>query len=86
MVLDATPDAYRPLLQVVDSFARNHKLGLIVEARVGKGKLLICSIDLPALQQYPEARQLLSSIYGYMDSSWFDPRDEWTVETIQSLI
>jgi hypothetical protein len=86
MILDATPQAYRPLLQVIDGFDRNHKLGLIVEARAGTGKLLICSIDLPSLQQHPEARQLLSSIYSYMNSSWFEPQDEWTVETIQRLI
>jgi hypothetical protein len=86
MLLDETPQAYRPLLQVIDSFARNHKLGLILEARVGKGKLLICSIDLLALQQRPEARQLLASIYSYMDSKWFDPEHEWTAQTVSSVI
>lgn len=86
MILDATPHAYRPLLQVIDGFDRNHKLGLIVEARVGPGRLLICSIDLPALQQQPEARQLLAGIYRYMDSTEFDPQDEWTVETVQAMI
>jgi len=86
MILDATPQDYRPLLQVIDSFARNHKLGLIVEARVGKGKLLICSIDLPSLQGHPEARQLLAGIYNYMDSKWFDPEHELTAQTVKSLI
>jgi len=46
IILDDTPADYRPLLQVIDNFERNHKLGLIFEARVGKGRLLVCAIDL----------------------------------------
>jgi hypothetical protein len=86
MILDATPQAYRPLLQVIDGFDRNHKLGLILEARVGKGKLLICSIDLPSLQQHPEARQLLAGIHNYMKSRSFNPRHKLTAQTVKSLI
>ena len=26
-ILDDTPAAYRPIVQVIDNFARNHKLG-----------------------------------------------------------
>jgi hypothetical protein len=86
MILDATPQAYRPLLQVIDSFARNHKLGLILEARVGQGKLLVCSIDLLCVQGHPEARQLLSSIYSYMESRLFNPEHELTAQTVKSVI
>ncbi|MBT3275926.1 MAG: beta-galactosidase, partial [Spirochaetales bacterium] len=66
LILDSTPTEYRPVLQMIDNFARNHKLGLICEAKVGKGKLLICSIDLPFLQDKPEARQLLASLQQYV--------------------
>jgi hypothetical protein len=43
-------------VQVIDNFARNHKLGLVFETGVGKGKLLVCAIDLLGLQDKPEAR------------------------------
>jgi hypothetical protein len=72
-VLDGQPQSYRPLVQVIDNFERNHKLGLIFECRVGDGILLVCSIDLPALQGRPEARQLYSSLLQYMNSDVFDP-------------
>lgn len=86
MILDWTPQDYRPTLQMIDGFDRNHKLGLICEAKVGKGRLLICSIDLPGLQQYPEARQLLTSILSYMKSPAFKPTQTFTVEELKQLV
>jgi hypothetical protein len=73
IILDETPAAYRPIIQVIDNFARNHKLGLLFETRVGQGKLLVCASDLPALQDRPEARQLLYSLLRYVESPAFAP-------------
>ena len=86
MILDATTPDYRPTLQVIDGIDRNHKLGLIVEAKVGNGKLLICTIDLPDLQQHPEARQLLASLYRYVASSSFEPQHELDIDTLQTVL
>ena len=48
------------MVQVIDNFARNHKLGNVFEARVGDGRLLVCTIDLfEHLEQRPAARQFL---------------------------
>jgi len=88
IVLDSMPKDYRPLLQVIDNYERLHKLGSIFEVKVGPGKLLICSIDLPALQDKPEARQLLHSLLDYMNSDKFDPAttmDEAAVENILQI-
>jgi hypothetical protein len=71
--LDATPADYRPTLQVVDNFARNHKLGLIFEARKGEGRLLACGFDLPQLTNDLAACQLLTSLYHYVGSALFEP-------------
>jgi hypothetical protein len=46
VVLDDTPASFRPIVQVIDHLARNHKLGNLFEARVGPGRLLVCSMDL----------------------------------------
>jgi Glycosyl hydrolases family 2, sugar binding domain/Glycosyl hydrolases family 2/Glycosyl hydrolases family 2, TIM barrel domain len=73
LILDNTPKDYRPLVQVVDNIERNHKLGLIFEFSVGKGKLLVCMSDLKKIQDKPEARQLYSSILKYMSSDKFKP-------------
>jgi len=72
-ILDDTPAAYRPVLQVIDNFARNHKLGLVFEGRVGRGQLLACGLDLPAMTKDPAARQLLASLYAYAASDAFSP-------------
>lgn len=85
VVYDGTPDDYRPLVQVVDNFVRNHKLGLIAETRVGPGSLLVCSIDLPALQDYPEARQLLHSLQNYVASDAFHPKAELDRQLLDQL-
>jgi hypothetical protein len=82
---DGTPDAYRPIVQVIDNFVRNSKLGLIAETRVGKGKLLICAIDLLAHQDKPEARQLLHSLLRYAGSRKFAPKVEIRVELLNKL-
>jgi hypothetical protein len=74
LVLDDTPANFRPIVQVVDNFARNHKLGNLLEARVGSGKLLVCTMDLPRIaNQQPAANQLLKSLYAYAGSSKFQP-------------
>ena len=73
VILDDMPVGYRPLLQVIDTFERCHKLGTIFEVAVGRGKLLVCAIDLPALRDKPEARQLLHTLVAYMNSDAFAP-------------
>jgi hypothetical protein len=74
MILDGLPVDCKPIVQVIDNLERAYKLGNIVEVKMGKGKLLICSINLPAIQDKPEARQLLSSLLRYMNSASFEPK------------
>lgn len=85
IILDETPADYRPIIHVIDNFARNHKLGLLFETKIGKGKLLVCASDLPALQAHPEARQLLHSLLRYVDSPAFDPKVELDAELLKKL-
>lgn len=83
--LDDTPASYRPIVQVIDNFQRNHKLGVLFEGRVGMGRLLVCGIDLPAMGDDPAARQLLSSLYAYAGSPAFDPKQEFTEAELAGL-
>jgi hypothetical protein len=86
IILDETPADYRPLIQVIDNFARNHKLGLLFETRVGKGGLLVCASDLPTLQDHPEARQLMHSLLRYVGSPAFAPRAELSEDLLGKLL
>jgi hypothetical protein len=74
-ILDKAPLGFRPIIQVIDDFHRNHRLGAVIEAAVGKGKLLAVSFDLTtALDQRPVARQLLHSLLDYAASDRFAPK------------
>ena len=84
-MLDNTAAAYRPIVQVIDNVERNHKLGLIFEFAVNKGKLLVCMSPLDQLQQYPEARQLYYSILRYMQSADFSPQTQINYGDLQQL-
>jgi hypothetical protein len=84
-ILDDTPPTYRPVLQVIDNFSRNHKLGLVFEGRVGRGQLLACGLDLPAMTKDPAARQLLASLYAYAASDAFNPSQALDVALLDRL-
>lgn len=74
MILDDLPAGLRPLVQIIDNLERNQKLGVLFEAKVGAGRLLVCSIDLVSgLERRPVARQFRYSLLRYMASGDFSP-------------
>jgi len=86
MILDEFPAELRPIVQVIDDWNTNRRLGLIFEARIGKGKLLICGIDLKNnLSERPVARQMLHSLLKYMDGNAFAPKRSIDAELVQFL-
>ncbi len=87
MVLDAFGAELEPIVQVIDDWNRNRKLGLVFEGAVGDGKLLVCSIDLRTdIEKRPAARQMLRSLLSYMDSGAFQPELTLQVETLDGLL
>ena len=86
MVLDGMPRELRPIIQVIDDWNTSRKLGLAFEARVGQGKLLVCSIDIVSnLSTRPAARQLRYSLQEYVKSTDFNPHVAITREQLASL-
>lgn len=87
IMLDDTPPAFRPIVQVIDNYDRNMKLGVIFEARVGPGRLLICAMDLNTdLASRPAARQLRTSLLDYAKSDRFQPVHELSEELLNRLL
>jgi len=87
MNLDRLPRALQPIVQVIDDWNRNYKLGLVFECRVGPGKLMVCSADLASgLDKRPVARQLRHSLLRYMSSERFDPTVEVSPAAIRSIL
>jgi len=86
VILDETPADYKPMVQTIDNFARNHKMGMIFESKYGRGSVLICAIDLLNLQDKPEARQLYYSILNYVKSDDFSPEAELGQEVLNKIL
>lgn len=85
--MDRLPVDLRPIVQVIDDWNRNYRLGLVFECQVGPGKLLVCSADLESnLDQRPVARQLRHSLLTYMSGERFDPAAEITPAQIRSFL
>jgi len=86
MTLDGLPPGLRPIVQPIDTWFEARRLGLLFEARVGGGRLMVCSMDLQNdLESRPVARQLRQSLLGYMGSKAFEPAVDVEVETIRAL-
>jgi len=83
MVLDGLPKNLRPIVQAIDDWCEARKLGLVWEAKVGTGRVLVCSIDITSdLTQRVVARQLRASLLDYIRSTPVQPlialqREEW---------
>ena len=86
MILDHLPADLKPLVQPIDTWFENRRLGLLFEASVNGGKLMVCSIDLSHdLESRPTSKQLLLSTLEYMNSPEFDPETVLEAEVIREL-
>ena len=85
IILNDTPAGFRPLVQVIDNFAANYKLGNVFEARVGKGSLLVCSLNLKD-EKLPETTAFLKSLYAYGGSNSFKPAQELDLATLDKIL
>jgi hypothetical protein len=73
--MDRLPRGLQPIVQPIDDWNRNYKLGMLFEARVGNGKLMVSTADLEnRLDERVVARQLRKSVLDYMASSAFQPK------------
>ncbi|WP_229696286.1 hypothetical protein [Paenibacillus albidus] len=86
IIMDGTAKEWSPIVQTIDNFERNHKLGFLLECRVGQGNLLVCALDADKAGGTPEGRQFLSSLTAYMKSAEFRPRYEASVSELLQLI
>jgi hypothetical protein len=78
MILDDLPAGLVPSIQVIDDWTTNRRLGLAFEAKAGKGKIFVCSVDLEHdLENDPVRRQFRTSLLDYLGSPDFHPK--WTV-------
>jgi len=76
----------QPIVRIIDNWFTARSLGMIVELKVGEGKLLICSADLNTSDKNrPEARQFKNSLLNYMESEAFNPGQSAEIANVWSL-
>ena len=74
MNLMELPADYQPPIQPIDTWHVSRKLGMLIEANVLKGKLLMTTMDISSrLDQRVVARQMRQAILRYMQSDDFKP-------------
>jgi len=85
--LDGMSPRPEPIVRMIDSFIGNRCLGVLFEVRMGKGRLLVTSLDLSTdLAQRPAARQLRKSVLAYASSEAFDPTVTVEASEVERLI
>ncbi|MDR3061274.1 MAG: hypothetical protein LBU57_04060 [Dysgonamonadaceae bacterium] len=86
MVLDHTSYFLRPLVQMIPDWNNNRKIGLIVEAKVGNGKLLMTSIALKKqMDDSPVARQMYYSLLKYITGEHFNPAESMSYDELEEI-
>ena len=86
MIMDDFPADFRPIIHLIDDWFTNRKLGILFETKIGKGKLMVCSVDLQKdIDNRPATSQLRQSILEYMASDHFNPTKEVNIELIRGL-
>ena len=84
--LEGTPDNFGPLLQSIDTYDRCLKEGIIFEAKVERGKLLMAAIDFDKnIENRPAAKQLLYSLKKYVSGNEFNPDQTLPVSCISAM-
>lgn len=84
MNLNDFPKDYQPIVQPIDTWHVSRKLGMLIEARMLNGRVIMTTMDITSnLDKRLVARQLRYSILKYMKSDKFqptlklEPKDIW---------
>ena len=74
MNLMELPADYQPPIQPIDTWHVSRKLGMLIEAKVANGRLLMTTMDITNnLDRRPVACQMRHAILAYMQSPDFQP-------------
>lgn len=75
-----------PVIQSIDSYETNRKLGIAFEAKVRNGKLFVLCVDIEKnIKQRIATQQLITSVKNYVASELFDPAETLQPYEIDAL-
>jgi len=84
MLMDDFPKDFMPIVQPIDTWFLSRKLGMLFEAKVLNGKLMMTTMPLEFVK-HPSIAQMRASILEYMQSDEFRPTQSLNVQVIQDL-
>ena len=74
------------IVRQMDSFSQLRSFAMLLEVRVGKGRLMISSMGLKQLPAKPEVTALRNAMLRYMKSEAFQPECALTVAELKRLL
>ena len=87
VVLNDLPAELAPIIQVIDQPLRNNREAVLFEAAVGRGRLLVCTLDVDTdLERRIVARQFRYSLLRYAASEQFRPTVEVRPEVLEFVL
>lgn len=86
MLMSDFPKGFDPMIYTIDTWFLSRKCGMMFEANVLNGKVIVTSLDLTSNpDERIVARQLYASVLDYMNSDRFRPEGSLEVKTIRDL-
>ncbi|MBP3195916.1 MAG: hypothetical protein J6N21_02805 [Butyrivibrio sp.] len=79
------PAGIKSIVTVMDSYAYLRNMGMMLEFNCLGGKIFISTMNLQNLKDYPECRALLTSVYRYISSEEFVPKQDISYEKLLEI-
>ncbi len=87
LTLNDLPFEYEPMVYIIDDFNESHRLGVLLEVRVGKGSLLINTLNLGNEGERSLAqKQMLKSLLDYTGGDDFIPAQSLSMKQLDGLL
>lgn len=84
-ILDGMPAGYRPIVQMIDNVDRHHRLGIVYEAKVQGGSLLVCTVRFDEAPEDLCMNRLYQALLAYAGSEGFAPKTQANPEQLGLL-
>ncbi len=84
--INELPFEFEPVVHMIDFFKTSYRLSLVMEAKVGKGRLLVSTLSFgsEAERTLPQ-KHMLNSLIQYASSDKFQPLHSLTFEQLERL-
>lgn len=79
------PANFQPIVQSIDTWFLSRKIGMLFEANIGKGRLMMTTMPMNATENYPVIAQMRKAILEYMQSDAFRPQYTVALQQVKDL-